>query len=247
AHAVFGRLPARTQPGSARLVRRAGPAAGSGEPANSQAGGGRIRPSAGPRLRLLLGVSRNAGIRGGRAGAAGAVRGLRLPHFERLGRAGEAAGGVRGGHPGGFHHAGGGRIGGRGWPGLRAGGPAGGFCGAGAGAVRESRDCRRHGGPRPRRSGGPLEHGGHHRQAGGWLPGDGEGKTVYFPFRSRLRRLTMSEPVRSNSLALEPLGRSYTDQTTWRDLASTRKIVPLPRPNELVVPTAANLFTVSAS
>src|ERR1019366_6566449 len=46
---------------------------------------------------------------------------------------------------------------------------------------------------------------------------------------------------------LEPLASWYTDQTTWRDLASTRNTVPLPRLNELVVPTAANLFTVSAS
>ena len=63
-------------------------------------------------------------------------------------------------------------------------------------------------------------------------------------FRSRLRRLTMSEAVRSNSLALEPLGSWYTDQTTWRDLASTRNTVPLPRPNEEFAPGVASLFTV---
>src|ERR1035438_1108635 len=52
----------------------------------------------------------------------------------------------------------------------------------------------------------------------------------FFGFRSFLIRLTISEAVRSNSLELESLGRSYADHTTWRDFVSTRNMVPLLRP-----------------
>ena len=62
-----------------------------------------------------------------------------------------------------------------------------------------------------------------------------------------LMRLTMSEAVRSRSLrSRRSSGGSYVDQTTWRDFASTRKIVPLPRPNEEFSAGLSSLFTVSA-
>jgi len=67
-------------------------------------------------------------------------------------------------------------------------------------------------------------------------------KRGYFDFRSRLRRLTMSEAVRFNSLEPEPLGGRYADHKTRCDLGSTRKIVPLPRPNEGLALRSANLL-----
>ena len=63
-----------------------------------------------------------------------------------------------------------------------------------------------------------------------------------------LERLTMSVAVRSRSLAdSSSLGGSYADQITCRDLASTRKTVPLPRPNVEFSAGFGSLFTVSAS
>src|ERR1022692_3762068 len=68
-----------------------------------------------------------------------------------------------------------------------------------------------------------------------------------FGFRSFLMRLTMSLAVRSISFGVPPLAGWYTDQTTWRDLASTRKTVPLARPNDEFDSGLDSLFTVSPS
>src|ERR1017187_695923 len=62
------------------------------------------------------------------------------------------------------------------------------------------------------------------------LPHNARRDYFFFGFRSFLIRLTISEAVRSNSLELGSLGRSYADHTTWRDFVSTRNIVPLLRP-----------------
>src|SRR5271157_1917082 len=62
------------------------------------------------------------------------------------------------------------------------------------------------------------------------LPHQARRNYFFFGFRSLLIRLTISEAVRSNSLELESLGRSYADHTTWRDFVSTRNMVPLLRP-----------------
>src|SRR4029079_9196142 len=69
----------------------------------------------------------------------------------------------------------------------------------------------------------------------------------YLPFRLRLMRLTISLAVRSMSFGVPVLAGSYTDQTTTRDLASTRKTVPLERPNDELLAGFASLFTVSPS
>src|ERR1017187_350729 len=62
------------------------------------------------------------------------------------------------------------------------------------------------------------------------LPHNARRDYFFFGFRSFLIRLTISEAVRSNSLELGSLGRSYADHTTWRDFVSTRNMVPLLRP-----------------
>src|ERR1019366_1522947 len=66
-------------------------------------------------------------------------------------------------------------------------------------------------------------------------------------FRSFLMQLTMSLAVRSICFEVLPLGGWYIDQTTWRDLASTRKMVPLLRPNDELDAGFDSLFTVSPS
>src|SRR6185369_6632435 len=78
------------------------------------------------------------------------------------------------------------------------------------------------------------------------LAGESECPT-YLPFRLRLMRLTMSLAVRSISFGVPLLAGSYTDQTTTRDLASTRKTVPLDRPNDELLAGFDSLFTVSPS
>src|SRR5206468_2340459 len=88
-------------------------------------------------------------------------------------------------------------------------------------------------------------------QAGGRLPrhGPGEAGVSYFFFSLRpmsfMRRLTMSEAVRCISLPAELEAGWYVDQITWRDFASTRNIVPLPRPNAEFNAGLSSLFTVS--
>src|ERR1035441_10666798 len=62
------------------------------------------------------------------------------------------------------------------------------------------------------------------------LPHNARRDYFFFGFRSLLIRLTISEAMRSNSLELVSLGKSYADHTTWRDFVSTRNIVPLLRP-----------------
>ncbi len=79
----------------------------SGAPAGRETGDRRKRPAAGPCLCRLRGTSGNVGLRGRRARAAEPVFGFCLPDPERFGGAGEVAGGLRGGHPGGFHARGG--------------------------------------------------------------------------------------------------------------------------------------------
>src|SRR5579871_1180956 len=51
-------------------------------------------------------------------------------------------------------------------------------------------------------------------------------------FRSRLRRLTMSEAVRFKSSERELFEGLYADHNTWWVLGSIRNTVPLPDPNE---------------
>ena len=112
-------------------------------------------------------------------------------------------------------------------------------------AVRESRGRRRDGRASARRGGSKLGYGGDHPQAGGGVSGLSEGEEMPlncwqakasappepdFP-RSFLRRATMSDAEPSRSVRSRPLGGAYADQTTCRDFTSTRKTMPLPRPN----------------
>src|ERR1017187_1034576 len=224
------------------------------------------RSAARTHLRRSRRAHANARLRGGHPRTAGALCHFRLPDSERVRGAREVVGGVRRGHPGGVDKSGRRRAGGEGWRVLRAG--------RRSRRIRRSRHRfaarsgarRRHGGACPRRSGSPVGHGRPHRAPGGKLscPGKGETKVkgyaccgtdafvcqlpyFTFGFRSFLMRLTMSLAVRSISFGVPPLAGWYTDQTTCRDLASTRKTVPLARPNDEFDSGLDSLFTVSPS
>src|SRR5258705_11016537 len=62
---------------------------------------------------------------------------------------------------------------------------------------------------------------------------------------SFMRRLAMPEAERCISLPAELEAGSYVDQITWRDFASTRNIVPLPRPNVELNAGLSSLLRVS--
>src|SRR5208283_2018492 len=82
---------------------------------------------------------------------------------------------------------------------------------------------------------------------GPWRRGQIPKHAYFFGFRSRLRRLTISEAVRFISLPEESLGGAYIDQITWRDLASTRNSVPRARLKPELVAGLLRVFSVFRS
>ena len=177
-----------------------------------------------------------AGICGRRARAAGALCGVRVPDPERLGRAGETAGGVRGGNSGGLDAGGRGRAGEQGRRVLRARRRPGGIRRTRAALFedrRRPRPWRRGRARRWRRTGTwPRSRASWWRDTASWC-----GQAV----RERAGLLRFGFEVLLEAAdnvgggAIEFLAGilwagSKVDQRTWRDLGSTRKIVPLPRP-----------------
>src|SRR5712672_2626428 len=97
--------------------------------------------------------------------------------------------------------------------------------------IRQSREGRRVSSPGAPGGGNELGYGSIDKTAGSKLSRSPAGEESYLPFCCFLISRTIRTAVRSNKSGVDPIRPSYPDQTTSRDFKSTRKMVPVPRPN----------------